>query len=412
MHSSPDLAEVDRLFRAESSRAVATIGRIVNDFDRAEDAVQDAYTLAIARWPRFGVPKNPAAWIIVTARNKAIDRLRREHVASQKGETLARLEALSRLDVPIDEDPLDDRLAMIFAACHPALSEETRVTLTLRYAAGLNVEEIATALLVSPTTIAQRLVRAKQKIRRAGIAFAVPEIAALPERVQDILRVIYLIFNEGYASATSVKRVRSELCEEALRLVRLLDSLLPDQSEIRALHALILFHDARRQARMTASGEPVLLESQDRLLWDSGKIMRGVELLKRDAPERSGPYRLQAMIAAEHARAESWRATDWRRICHYYDLLFAIDPSPVVELNRAVAVAHANGHEAGLALMNELSAGRVLDDYAPFFSARAELLRRAGRQREAGAAYERAIELTRNEPERRFLKDRLAGLTT
>ncbi|MGB8908824.1 MAG: sigma-70 family RNA polymerase sigma factor [Candidatus Cybelea sp.] len=408
MHSNHDPGDVDRLFRAEAARAVATLGRVFNDFDRAEDAVQDAYAIALARWPRFGVPKNPAGWIMLTARNRAIDRLRRERLAAEKGEILSKLEALSQLDSTVEENPLDDRLAMIFAACHPALSDETRIALTLRYAAGLTVAEIAAALLTSQATIAQRLVRAKQKIRRAGIAFAVPDVAYLPERLHDVLHVIYLIFNEGYASSTHASRVRDELCDEALRLAHLLDELLPNQSEIAGLYALMLFHDARRQARVTTSGDLVLLENQDRSLWDSEKILRGVALLARDATANCGPYRLQAMIAAEHARAENWKATDWRRIHRCYDLLLAIDPSPVVELNRAVAVAYAEGPETGLGLINELAAGGILDEYAPLFSARAELLRRVHRSEEARAAYERAIELTRNEPERRFLQQKLA----
>lgn len=411
MHSSLDPEGFDRLFRREAARAVAALGRVFNDFDRAEDAVQDAYALALDRWPRFGVPKNPAAWILVTARNKAIDRLRRERVAAEKGELLAKLEELSHVEAGSDDEPLDDRLAMIFAACHPALNDETRISLTLRYVAGLNVQEIATALMASPATIAQRLVRAKQKIRRAGIAFTVPDAEVLSERLHDVLHVVYLIFNEGYASATHHARVRGELCEEALRLAGLLAALLPNQAEIDGLQALMLFHDARRATRLSATGEPVLLEDQERSLWDAEKIARGIALLERSAGSTLGPYRLQATIASEHARAQTWNSTNWPRISHCYALLLAIDPSPVVELNRAVAVAYSEGSDAGLVLLDRLAADGTLDDYAPMFSVRAELLRRAQRTSEARAAYVRAVELTQNEPERRYLKRRLAELT-
>ncbi|HEX3670209.1 MAG TPA: sigma-70 family RNA polymerase sigma factor [Candidatus Cybelea sp.] len=410
MHSSPDLREVDRLFRAEATRAVATLGRVFNDFDRAEDAVQDAYALALERWPRFGVPINPAAWILLTARNKAIDRLRRERVAAEKGEILANLEALARVSDTDDEEPIDDRLAMIFAACHPALNDETRIALTLRFAAGLTVEEIAAALLALPATIAQRLVRAKHKIRRAGIAFAVPNLATLPERLQDILRVIYLIFNEGYASSTFAARFRGELCDEALHLVRVVDQLLPNQPEVAGLYALMLFHDARRATRVDSSGDTILLERQDRKLWNMAKIAHGMNVLARDRAAVCGPYRLQAMIAAEHARATSWATTDWPRIRHCYDLLYATDPSPVVGLNRAVAVAYDEGAEAGLASVDALEPHMALSEYAPLHSVRAELLRRADRADEARAAYAHAIALTKSDPERRYLSERLAGL--
>lgn len=407
MRSSPEPGGVERLFRSEAARAVATLGRVFNDFDRAEDAVQDAYALALARWPRFGVPKNPAAWIMLTARNKAIDRLRRERLAAAKGEMLAQLEKLERIDASDDGDPMDDRLAMIFAACHPALSAETRVALTLRFAAGLTVQEIASALLAAPATVAQRLVRAKHKIRRARIAFAVPDSETLPERLADVLQAIYLIFNEGYASATGESRIRGELCDEALRLTKLLDELLPSQSEIAALHALLLFTDARRAARSGPGGEPVLLENQDRSRWDGAKIAQGIALLARDPAPCLGPYRLQAMIAAEHVRAD-WRATNWRCIRGLYDLLLTVEPSPVVEVNRAVAVAYAESPEAGLALLDELQASAELEGYAPLFSARAELLRRADRAAEARGCYRRAIELTHNESERRYLAGKLA----
>ena len=408
--SSLNAEEIDRLFRFEAARAVAMLGRVFKDFDRAEDAVQDAYALALTCWPRDGAPKNPAAWIMQTARNKAIDRLRRERVAAEKGELLAKLTAVTHIDRAGEDDILDDRLGMIFAACHPALSIDTRIALTLRYAAGLSVCEIAAGLLVSPSTIAQRLVRAKHKIRRAAIAFAVPDVVALPERLHDVLHVVYLIFNEGYASATHAARVRGELCDEALRLIRLLDELSPGQAEIAALHALMLFHDARRLTRMNASGEPVLLEHQDRMRWSSEKIGRALALLARDGPSLCGPYRLQAMIAAEHARAKTWSLTNWQRICEHYDRLVAIHDSPVVRLNRAVAVAHAKSPEAGLALLEDLEADGALDAYPQFFSARAELLRRIHRPADACKAYRQAVALTKSEPERRFLQARIQEL--
>jgi RNA polymerase sigma-70 factor, ECF subfamily len=404
--------EIDRLFRSEAGRTLATLVRIFNDFDRAEDALQDAYATALARWARDGTPKNPAAWILQTAKNKAIDRLRRERVAAEKGEILTKLAALAQREETGDEDAMDDRLAMIFAASHPALNDDTRIALTLRYVAGLTVGEIAAALLVSPPTVAQRLVRAKHKIRRARIAFAVPDAAALPERLNDILHVIYLIFNEGYASSTHADRIRGDLCDEAIRLAQLLDELLPKQSEIAGLQALMFFHDARRQTRVDGSGDIVLLENQDRTRWDVEKIRRGFALLARDAAPIYGTYRLQAMIAAEHARAPHWSLTNWQWICCCYDRLLLVEDSPVIRLNRAVAVAHAAGPEAGLALLEELRSDATLNAYASFFSVRAELLRRVRRCADAQQAYERAVELTKSESERRFLQAKMLELAS
>jgi RNA polymerase sigma-70 factor (ECF subfamily) len=412
VHSTLDGEQIDRLFRSQASRAVAMLGRIFNDLDRAEDAVQEAYAQALDRWPRYGLPENPAAWIMVSARNAAIDALRRERTADAKRQLLANLEALIHADAPFDGEAMDDRLAMIFAACHPALNEETRIALTLRYAAGLTVAEISSALLVPQPTVAQRLVRAKHKIKRARIAFAIPEAADLPDRLHDVLRVVYLIFNEGYASWTHSNLVRADLCEEALRLAELLEKLLPGQTEILGLHALVLFHDARRATRVDDSGEPVLLERQDRSLWDGRKIERGASLLEGASRYRAGPYLLQAMIAREHATAATWKATNWRRILDCYDSLIDKDPSPVVQLNRAVALAYTQGDESGLAVLDALGARGALVGYAPFFAARAELLRRVGRRTEAGAAYSRAMELTHSFAERRFLQRRLAHLTS
>jgi RNA polymerase sigma-70 factor (ECF subfamily) len=412
VHSTLDGEQIDRLFRLQGSRAVATLARIFNDLDRAEDAVQDAYAQALDRWPRFGLPENPAAWIMLTARNAAIDALRRERTADAKRQLLADLEALIQADTPFDDDAMDDRLAMIFAACHPALNEETRIALTLRFAAGLTVAEIASALLVPQPTVSQRLVRAKHKIKRARIAFAIPEAADLPERLHDVLRTVYLIFNEGYASSTNRSLVRADLCEEALRLTELLEKLLPGQAEVSGLHALVLFHDARRATRVDESGELILLERQDRSWWAQHKIERGRSLLVGASRHSAGPYLLQAMIAQEHASAARWEATNWRRILDCYDGLAAIDPSPVVELNRAVALAYAYGDESALTVLDAMTARNALPNYPPFFGAKAEFLRRVGRHAEARAAYWRAIELTQSAVERRFLERRLADLTS
>jgi RNA polymerase sigma-70 factor (ECF subfamily) len=412
VQSSPDSEQIDRLFRSQAPRAVASLARIFNDLDRAEDALQDAYARALTRWAHHGVPDNPAAWIMVTARNAAIDALRREKTADAKRELLANLEALIHTYPSSEDEAMDDRLAMIFAACHPALNEETRIALTLRFAAGLTVQEISSALLVPQPTVAQRLVRAKHKIKRARIAFVIPEAADLPDRLNDVLRVIYLIFNEGYASWTHRNLLRTDLCEEALRLTELLEKLLPGHCEISGLRALVLFHDARRRTRVDASGDPILLEHQDRSSWDRRKIALGVSLLEGASRGGAGPYLLQAMIAGEHARAATWEVTNWRRILGFYDYLIAIDQSPVVELNRAVALAYTAGNESGLAALDAIAARGVLRDYAPFFAARAELLRRVSRRGEARAAYSRAIELTPSDAERRFLERRLASLAS
>ncbi len=407
MSTKPDIERIDRLFRTKSAQAVASLARIFNDFDRAEDAVQDAYLTALERWPQSGMPSNPAGWILTTARNRAIDRLRHEQNATSKHELLAHLEALVPQDY--EEPVLDDRLGLIFACCHPALNLDTRIALTLRFAAGFTVEEIAGTLLVAQTTIAQRLVRAKRKIRDARLPFAVPESTALPQRLSDVLRVLYLIFNEGYASSTHANRVRAELCDEAQRLAELLEQLLPSEPEIAGLRALMLFHDARRDTRVDEFGDAVLLEEQDRSRWDARKIVRGLTLL--DVALRHayvGPYQLQAAIAAEHARAPAWEETNWFRIRAHYDALYALDPSPVVALNRSVAVAYTAGDEMGLRAIELVRESGVLDEYAPLFGAQGELLRRLGRSEEAAFAFQRAISVSQSEPERRFFAKRLA----
>jgi RNA polymerase sigma-70 factor, ECF subfamily len=402
---------VDRLFRQERGRAIATLIRILGDFDLAEDAVQDAFAQALRMWPERGVPDNPGAWITTTARNRAIDRLRRERTLADKTRTLTRLaelEAMGGDETDVSAIP-DDRLRLIFTCCHPALRMDAQVALTLRTLGGLTTGEIARAFLVPETTMAQRLVRAKRKIREAGIPYRVPPPELLPGRVPGVLAVLYLVFNEGY-SASSGSLIRIELCDEAIRLARVLQGLMPDEPEAAGLLALMLLQHSRREARTGPDGEFVLLEDQDRARWDHDMIDGGLALLDRTLERRSpGPYQLQAAIAALHARAPRPEDTDWPQIAALYGRLAELTPSPVVELNRAVAIAMADGPERGLALLALL--GGQLDDYQHFHSARADLLRRLGRDEEAVDAYRRALDLATNPTERAFLERRLAELT-
>ena len=403
--TQPPAEVVDRLFRRESGRAIATLIRAIGSFDLAEDAVQDAFAIALERWPRDGVPDNPGAWITTTARNRAIDRLRRDRVGREKSEGAEQLRALETLDADEMHEIPDERLRLIFTCCHPALAVESRVALTLRTVGGLSTREIARAFLAPEATIAQRLVRAKRKIRDAGIPYRVPPKDLLEERIGGVLTVLYLVFNEGY-SATTGTLVRVDLCDEAIWLTRVVDRLLPGEPEVGGLLALMVLQHSRRDARTDDRGEIVLLEDQDRARWDHDMIDEGVaELDRAIRGRRPGPYQLQAAIAALHARAPRPEDTDWPQIASLYARLAVADPSPVVELNRAVAVAMADGPVAGLSVLEPLAPD--LDHYHLFHAARADLLRRLERTDEARVAYERALDLVTNPAERRFLERRL-----
>jgi RNA polymerase sigma-70 factor (ECF subfamily) len=404
---------IDALYRSESRRVLATLIRLLGDFDLAEEALQDAFTAAMEQWPRDGTPANPRAWLISTGHFKAIDRLRRRaRFDAMLGELAARLDHQPAPDPAEQDDQLleDDRLRLIFTCCHPALPPDAQVAMTLREVCGLTTEEIAAAFLTSPPAVAQRIVRAKAKIRAARIPYEVPPREALAGRLATVLHVVYLVFTQGYEPATGEVVVRADLVDEAIRLGRLLVELLPEP-EVLGLLALMLLQDSRRAARTSADGDLVLLADQDRARWDRARIAEGLALLQRAASSgQVGPYTLQAAIAAAHAEAPTAAATDWDRIVGLYDLLARADPSPVVELNRAVAVVMRDGPAAGLALIDAILERGQLHGYHLAHAARADLLRRLGRTAEARDAYRRALQLTRQEPERRFIRRRLGEL--
>src|SRR5271167_1843380 len=404
-------AIVDGIYRSESRRVFATLVRMLGDLGIAEEALHDAFRAALEQWPKDGVPANPRAWLVSAGRFKAIDGIRRRARFDALDDVVEQVENIPDETLAVDsEDIEDDRLRLIFTCCHPALTPDAQVALTLREVCGVTTEEIAAAFLIGAPTLAQRIVRAKAKIREAKIPYEVPSPDELAERLDSVLRVIYLVFNEGYSASSGESLTRHDLSSEAIRLARLIAQQLPEP-EVMGLLALMLLHESRRRARASASGDLILLDEQDRALWNRERIAEGVALLERALPMRGrGPYCLQAAIAATHAEAPDAGATDWAQIVGLYDLLLETDPSPIVELNRAVAVAMRDGAQAGLALVEALLARGDLLDYRLAHAARADLCRRLGRAAEARDSYHRALELTYQEPERRFIERRLAEL--
>jgi RNA polymerase sigma-70 factor (ECF subfamily) len=403
-------AAVDAIYRSESRRVFATLVRLLGDMDLAEEALHEAFRAALEQWPREGVPANPRAWLVSAGRYKAIDGIRRSARFDPLDEDAEQIAGSDDPESWAADEIEDDRLRLIFTCCHPALQPDAQVALTLREVCGLTTEEIAQAFLTAAPTLAQRIVRAKGKIRDAKIPYQVPSSADLPDRLDSVLRVIYLVFNEGYSASSGAALTRHDLSGEAIRLARLLVELLPEPEAI-GLLALMLLHESRRAARASPAGDLVLLEDQNRSLWDRDMIAEGRALVERAlASRRIGPYTLQAAISAVHAGAASAGATDWAQIVGLYDVLATVEPSPVIELNRAVAVAMRDGPAAGLALIDAILARGELADYRLAHAARADLCRRLGRTAEARASYERALALTRGEPERRFLERRLVEI--
>ena|SRR6202022_1916355 len=401
--------KVDAIYRSDSRRVLATLIRLLGDFDLAEEALHDAFATAVERWPEDGVPRNPRTWLVSTGRFKAIDRLRRSsRFDSADGAALERF--VQDEDPETDDGVEDDRLRLIFTCCHPALSADAQIALTLREVCGLTTEEVARAFLTPAPTLAQRIVRAKSKIRDAGIPYEIPSLSDLPDRLDSVLHVIYLVFNEGYLASAGPELTRESLSAEAIRLGRLLVELLPEPEAI-GLLALMLLHEARRVGRTSSLGDVILLEDQDRSLWNREEIHEGVTLVERALTSRRiGPYSLQAAIAAVHAEAPDTASTDWAQIVALYDLLLKAEPSAVIELNRAAAIAMRDGPAAGLKLIDKILAMGDLEDYYPAHAARGELCRRLGRVGDAMAAYKRTLELVTQEPERRFLERRLMEL--
>jgi RNA polymerase sigma-70 factor (ECF subfamily) len=410
--SSQAREAVEAVYRNESRRVLATLIRLLGDFDIAEEALHDAFIAAVEQWPNDGVPENPRAWLVSTGRFKAIDKIRRRAKFDVSLEDVAEQldEAADPAAFAEHEGVEDDRLRLVFTCCHPALAPDAQVALTLREVCGLTTEEIARAYLVTPSTVAQRIVRAKNKIREARIPYEVPGRTALPDRLDSVLRVIYLVFNEGYLASSGDTLTRHDLSGEAIRLGRLIVELLPEPEAV-GLLGLMLLQESRRAARASAGGEVILLADQDRSLWNRQQIADGTRLVEGAlASRRFGPYTLQAAIAAVHAEAATAEATDWEQIVGLYDVLLRIEPSPVIELNRAVAIAMRDGPEAGLALIDRILARGELEDYYLAHSARADLCRRLGRAGEAQKSYRRALDLTGQATQRRFLEQRLAEL--